>query len=423
MNDDQRARLRVFMGDELLGELERRGPTRYSLTYDPRVVEQRGEGSILLSASLPLREEPYPNAQTKPFFEGLLPEGVARREVARAVGVSESNGFSLLEAIGAECAGAVVVLPPEAGPPGQGSITWLSDAEVEEKLRDLPQHPLGINPEEGIRLSLGGVQHKLIVVRAPNGQIGQPVAGAPSTHIIKPAQDPYPDVVANEAFGLRVAACAELDVARAEIVRIGEFETLLVERYDRSISDSGAIVRLHQEDMCQALGVLPSAKYESEGGPSLIQVFGLLREVGTARDLQALAMATLVNFLLGNSDAHGKNLSLLYDRPGGVRLAPLYDVLSTAVYPALTRRLAMSIAGTTDPDEVDHERWLEMLREAGFRPQEEQLRRDVTRVIECAQRVLEISKAERWHRPLLDGIVQIVEERGAQLVGAGVSTR
>jgi serine/threonine-protein kinase HipA len=415
MNEIERDRLRVFLADEPVGELERRGPTRYQLEYDPDFVREHGEGSVVLSASLPLREEPYPNAQTKPFFEGLLPEGVARREVARAVGVSESNGFGLLGAIGADCAGAVVILPPDEGEPREGNILWLSEEEVEDRLRDLPNHPLGVDPEEGIRLSLGGVQQKLIVVRAPNGQIGQPAGGAPSTHIIKPDQGRYPDIVANEAFGLRVAACAGLDVARTEIKRFGEVETLVVERYDRTISGVGTIVRLHQEDMCQALGVLPSAKYEAEGGPSLTQIFELLREVSTAGDLRAVALATLVNFLLGNSDAHAKNLSLLYDRPGAVRLAPLYDIVSTAVYPGLTSRLAMTIAGEDDPDKVDHAKWIEMLRVGGFRPGAEQLRRDVEMVIQCARQTLEVAQAEGWHRPILDSIVEVLENRGTRL--------
>jgi serine/threonine-protein kinase HipA len=415
MANSERLRLRVFLNAELVGELERQGPTRYRLAFDAALVAQYGEGSVILSASLPVREEPYPSGQTKPFFEGLLPEGVARREVARAVGVSESNGFGLLAAIGSDCAGAVVILPPDYDRPSDGEIHWLTTEEVAARLRDLPNHPLGIDPEEGIRLSLGGVQQKLIVTRAPSGEIGQPAGGAPSTHIIKPDQGGYEDLVLNEAFCLRVAKRVGLDAASAEIVRFGEIDTLMVERFDRSIAGDGRIVRLHQEDMGQALGILPEAKYENEGGPSLAQMFELLRGIGTARDLTSLATAVLINFLVGNSDAHGKNFALLYAVTGSVRLAPLYDIVSTAVYPELTTRLAMSIAGEDDPSAVTHDGWMEMLRENGFRPQSRQFRRDVERVVEASRQTLDVARAEGWHRPVLDAIHGVVEERVAQL--------
>jgi serine/threonine-protein kinase HipA len=421
MGSEARERLRVFLNDELLGELERQGPTRYRLHFDPQAVERHGEGSIVLSTSLPLRDEAYPNGLTKPFFEGLLPEGVARREVARSVGVSETNGFGLLGAIGVDCAGAVVVLPPGVDRPAAGEILWLNEEQIAERLRDLPNHPLGVDPEEGIRLSLGGVQQKLIVTRAASGAIGQPKGGAPSTHIIKPNQAGYTDIVANEAYGLRVARCAGLAAAKTEIVRYGEIDALLVERYDRTIAGDGRIVRLHQEDMCQALGILPSAKYENEGGPSLAAIFDLLREIGTARDLNSLTRAALISFLLGNSDAHGKNYSLLYTA-GTVRLAPLYDIVSTAVYPGLTKRLAMSIAGKDDPDDIDQDAWLEMLRDNGFRPQARQLESDVAEIVQCSVSTLNVARAEGWHRPVLDEIHEVLRTRAGQLSAAEAIT-
>jgi serine/threonine-protein kinase HipA len=418
MPNSDRPRLRVFLWDELVGELEREGPTRYSLRFDPGLVTRYGEGSVVLSASLPVRDEAYPNARTKPFFEGLLPEGLARREVARTLGLSDGNGFGLLAAIGSDCAGAVVVLPSDQDRPSDGEIHWLSTEEVAIRLRDLPNRPLGIDPEEGIRLSLGGVQQKLVVARAPSGEIGQPTGGAPSTHIIKPDLGRYDDLVLNEAFCLGVARRAGLETAHAEIARFGEIDALLVERFDRSTAGDGRIVRLHQEDMCQALGILPDAKYEIEGGPSLAQLFELLRGIGTARDLTSLSTAALLNFLVGNSDAHGKNFALLYARAGSVRLAPLYDIVSTAVYPELTQRLAMSIAGEDDPRAVTRGGWIAMLRENGFRPQARQLDRDVERIVEASRQMLRVAGAEGWHRPLLETIHGVVEARAAQLIAS-----
>ena len=418
MSEQTRATLGVYLGAEPIGTLERLGPTRYALTYDDRAVQRHGEGAVVLSASLPVRSERYPNAQTKPFFEGLLPEGVVRQEIARTVGVSEANGFGLLEALGADCAGAVVVLGPEtAAERAEGEIRWLTEDEIAERLRELPRRPLGAAPDEGIRLSLAGAQHKLLITRAPNGRMGQPVHGTPSTHIVKPGQDAYPDVVANEAFCLRVASCAGLDAAHTEIQAFGGIETLVIERYDRTFSGSGTIVRLHQEDFCQALGILPAAKYEQEGGPSFSAIAGLLRELGSARDLGAFARAVLVAFLLGNSDAHGKNFALLYDEPGRVRLAPVYDIVSTAVYPELTTRLAMSVAGVDDPARVRRPAWDEMLRDAGYGTPSGQLQREVGRILDCARAVSDIARAEGWYRPLLDEIVTTARARAEQLTG------
>ncbi len=416
MNEPERPRLAVYLREQRIGELERRGPTRYSFSYDERLLDEWEEGAIVLSASLPVRAGAFPSGLTKPFFEGLLPEGLARREIARMTGVSEGNGFGLLEQIGSDCAGAVVIVPAareQAVRPGR--TRWLGTEELEATLLDLATHPLGVTPEEGIRLTLGGVQHKLIIAQAADGRIGQPVDGTPSTHIIKPGQDAYADIVTNEAFCLRVAARAGVETARVEIRRYGAVDALLVKRFDRARSDTGAVVRVHQEDLCQALGILPDAKYESEGGPSVASIAALLREIGTARDLQAFSRALLINFVLGNSDAHGKNYALLYSEPGRAALAPLYDIVATAVYPALTTRLSMSVVGIDDPAAVDLPAWMEMLRDAGFNPQAAQLRREVDSLLAAVEATRAIARAEGWHRPVVDQIVGVALTRAAQL--------
>jgi serine/threonine-protein kinase HipA len=224
--------------------------------------------------------------------------------------------------------------------------------------------------------------------------------------------------VANEAFCLRVAGCVGLPVARAEIVQIAERPCLLVERFDRTYDEEGKIARLHQEDACQALGRLPSAKYEVEGGPSLADVFDLLRDlagVGTARDINNLLLATVLNWLLGNSDAHGKNFGLVYDGSGEIRLAPMYDVVSTNVYD-LKPEMAMLIGGVEDPARVDSESWRGMGVECGLGGQ---LLHNVegllARALRCARATREAAVAEGWHEPVIDEIVALAERRAAQL--------
>jgi len=415
-------RLDVYLFDERIAELERQGPTRYRLSYVQAAVERHGEGALLLSISLPVRPSPYPNSETKPFFEGLLPEETVRGAIARTLGLSPDNGFGLLADLGSDCAGAVVVLP--AGAPltvdESGAIEWLDDDGLAQRIADLPRNPLGVTGGEGrVRLSLAGAQPKLIVTRVPSGRIGQPTGGAPSTHLIKPAQQHYPDLVANELFCLRVARSAGLRAASAQVVEIGGSPCLLVERWDRTIDDDGRIARLHQEDFCQALGILPAAKYEIEGGPTIAGMVELLRRVGSptlARDLNELVRAVAVNVLLGNSDAHGKNYALLYEPLGVARLAPLYDVVSTNVHPELNRSLAMTIGGIDDPDRVDAAAWRRLAADSGLGAQ---LPRAVQvfagQVVESARVVSEAARAEGWHRPVLDQIVELSERRARQL--------
>lgn len=415
--------LDVYLGSELIGHLERRGPSRYRLHYNPGAVSRHGMGAVVLSASLPVRDETYPNAATKPFFEGLLPEGAIRATVARSLGLSEDNGFGLLAELGRDCAGAAVVVPTGDDPPtpGTGAIEWLDEDAIAQRIADLPRNPLGITDAGGrVRLSLAGVQPKLVVTRASSGRIGQPTGGAPSTHLLKPAQEQYPDLVANEAFCLRVARTAGLRAANAEIVDIGGHECLLVERWDRTIGDDARILRLHQEDFCQALGILPAGKYESEGGPSVVTMVELLRHLSgptLARDLVELTRALALNVMLGNADAHGKNYALLYEPLGVGRLAPLYDVVSTAVYPELHRSLAMTIGGIEDPDAVDADAWRRLADDAGLGGQLPRLVREFAdRVVESARVVRDAARVEGWHRPVLDEIVEAAETRARGLV-------
>jgi serine/threonine-protein kinase HipA len=416
------AELDVYLHGERVGHLDRRGPTRYRLHYSREALQRHGEHAIALSASLPVRSDPYPSGQTKPFFEGLLPEGAIRATIARALGLSEDNGFGLLAELGRDCAGAVVVVPAgaPAPTPETGSIEWLDDDALAQRIADLPRNPLGVAGAGGrVRLSLAGVQPKLVVTRAPSGRIGQPTGGAPSTHLIKPAQEQYPGLVANEVFCLRVARTAGLRAAIAEIVEIGGRDCLLVERWDRTIDAGGRIVRLHQEDLCQALGKLPAAKYEAEGGPSVAAMVELLRHLGAptlARDLVELVRAVALNVLLGNADAHGKNYAVLYEPLGVGRLAPLYDVVSTTVYPELSGSLAMAIGGIDDPDEVDARAWRRLAADAGLGGQlPRAIREFAARVVDSASVVRDSARVEGWHRPVLDEIVEHATRRAHRL--------
>ena len=199
-------------------------------------------------------------------------------------------------------------------------------------------------------------------MRIEGNEISLPLGGGPSTHILKPAVEGFAGVVFNEAFCMKLAAAAGLPTAKVETRSVEGLEYLLVERYDRfhrqNPGGSPPLERLHQEDFCRAQGIIPDTKYQKEGGPSLRQCFPLLREVSTAPviDLSRLLDAVIYNFLVGNNDAHGKNFSLLCHRVGTanqqIRLAPLYDVVSTTYYLELSKDMAMKIGGEYSSDKV-----------------------------------------------------------------------
>lgn len=415
--------LSVFLRGRRVGSLERTGPSRYRFAYSEEAIQgNRNDPLARLSASLPLREERFKPSESAPFFEGLLPEGAVRAAVAAKLGLSEANGFGMLAALGADCAGAVMVLP-EDRPPGSvaGPPFALSESQVGELLRDLPRDPLGIDADPGgVRLSLGGVQDKLILVRLPSGDFCQPLGGMTSNCLLKPEHERFEGVAVNEAFCMRVAAAAGNEAATTELLELDGIRCLYSERFDRTAGSDGSIVRIHQEDMCQALGLLPTQKYEAEDGPSVASVIALLRRQPSRRialDVNAFVRAVLTCFLLGNSDAHGKNFSLLYDPATGVRLAPLYDVVSTAVYDSLTSRLAMAIGGEDDPSQVDLKCWERLGAESGLGGALPRFVQSWSgEIFAATEACLRDAEQEGWSHPVLAEIAGVCRERARRLI-------
>lgn len=339
---------------------------RLSFCYAPGWLPQ--QKAVALSASLPLQAEPFDDRRTRPFFAGLLPEGKMRRLIAQQFQVSGQNDFALLGYIGGECAGAVTFLEPGRAlpvPTRNGDVQWLSDEEVVAVLDELPRRPM-LAGKEGLRLSLAGAQDKLPVV-FDGARIGLPLNGTPSSHILKPAIRAVEDSVINEGFCMAVAEAMQLKPAKSKIHLALDRAFLLVERYDRLIDARGHRQRLHQEDFCQALGVVPEMKYQNEGGPDLAQCFDLVRSATRPSAPQILRLLDYVifNALIGNHDAHAKNFSLLYSGKAPV-LAPLYDTLSTAVYPTLTSKMAMKIGSKYKFGEVQARHWEQFAERAGF---------------------------------------------------------
>lgn len=386
------ATLDVYLHADLVGHLVQDDHGQTLFQYSP--VWLTNSNAIPLSLSLPLQKEQFGEKQCKPFFAGVLPDSAKRSLIARNLGISANNDFAMLKEIGGECAGAITfVNAGEKLEEHANDYKLLSATALEKILVELPKRPL-MAGEDGVRLSLAGAQDKIAVYKKDN-DLFLPLNNAPSSHILKPDIEAYKGIVFNEAFCMKLAAHVGLPVAPVTTAAAGTLDYLLIERYDRTpiqVDSKVSLDRIHQEDFCQALGVLSDRKYQAEGGPSIKDCFDLLRKVSSvpALDLSTLLDAVIFNFLIGNHDAHGKNFSLLYRKPdavaspGKIRLAPLYDLICTTVYPNLSKKMAMKIGGTYEITKVDPRQFEKLAEQIGFtKPLVKR------RVVDQAKKVLE----------------------------------
>lgn len=347
--------LDVYLHEDRVGRLARLPQARLGFRYDDAWVER---GGAPISLSLPVRAEPFEDEECRPFFAGLLPEGEFLKAIARAFHISAENSFTVLEEIGGECAGAISLAPPGGEPPFrlESAPRWLDEDELGRLIEDLPNPYLFVDSEgeeAGFRLSLAGTRDKLPVLWEED-RVGLTRGHPPSTHIVKKPAAELRAMVANEAYCLSLASAAGLNAAAAQPLEAGGQEGLLVARYDRRIGEDGVVCRIHQEDLCQALGIVPGQKYQAEGGPGVAAAADLIRRwcSAPAVDLLAFLDALIFNLLIGNTDAHGKNYSLLLDGNGGRRLAPLYDLLSARPYWPFERKMAMKYGGEYRADRI-----------------------------------------------------------------------
>lgn len=328
--------LKVVLNGRNVGKLTKAASGAIEFRYDRAWLDW--EHALPVSLSLPLREEPYLGARATDVFDNLLPDNRETRiriaERSQAEGI---DAYSLLYAIGRDCAGALQFLPPNVEPqfydPGNIRSKPISDAEIELLIRNLKTSPLGLDTESDFRISIAGVQEKTALLRR-NGRWELPLGATPTTHILKPAIGKLENgldmslSVENEHFCLSFLRAIGMQAARTEIATFGKTRVLIVERFDR-IQRDHRLIRLPQEDLCQALGMPWTRKYENEGGPGIPQIIDLLQASDDpAADRKRFLAAQIVFWLLGATDGHAKNFSIHLSPGGRFRLAPLYDVVS-----------------------------------------------------------------------------------------------
>ena len=380
MIDEDDRSLAVLTGGRRAGVVTMGAAGRFSLTYDEAWRE--AETATPLSLSMPLSQREHSDAPVRAFLWGLLPDNERVLERwAQDYQVSPRNPFALLRHVGEDCAGAAQFVRPERVDKliaGEGNVQWLADTDVAELLRILRRDPTAWHVRNSGQFSLAGAQAKIALHHDPSaGRWGEPRGSVPTTHILKPAVTGLDDHDLNEHLCLTAARLLGLPVASTHVGQFVDERAIVVQRYDRRQLADGTITRIHQEDMCQALGVPPTTKYQNEGGPTPEQVIELLRRsVFPARSAAAAVNrfvdALAFNWIIYGTDGHAKNYSLLLSG-SQVRLAPLYDVASALAYDDMyppKLRMAMKIGDEYRVEATSGRHWRNFAAVNGLDPDE-----------------------------------------------------
>jgi len=422
--------LNVLINGRRVGRLDRAAGGATSFQYDETWLNWPNQFPI--SLSLALRTDAYSGAPVQAVFDNLLPDNPdIRRLVAERSGAAGTDPFSLLSQIGRDCVGAMQFIAQSAEQPPAFEIRGhrLSDPDIERLLNGLARAPLGVSPDEDFRISLAGAQEKTALL-FHEGHWHRPQGATPTTHILKPQLGQIPTAdgiidlsnsVENEHYCLTLAEAFGLPVAKSWIEDFGQKRVLVVERFDRQWRDDGRLIRLPQEDCCQALGIPAAQKYQSHGGPSAVDILKLLRQADDPqRDQITFLKSQILFWLIGATDGHGKNFSLFL-RPGGrFELTPFYDVLTAQPafdakrIPHRSYKLAMSVGARRKYKilNIEGRHFVETAREAGLG--RTLTRRAIDEVRDVAHGALERARARMpadFHEDIHGSVSRAVAER------------
>lgn len=428
--------LNVLINGRLAGRLEKEANGAIFFQYDRAWLDW--EFTFPISRSLPLQAMAHRGAPVVAVFDNLLPDndGV-RRIVAERTGARGVDPFSLLEQIGRDCVGAMQFVPDGADAPATATIQGepLTDDEIERMLANLKRAPLGIEDDD-FRISVAGAQEKTALLRH-DGRWLRPIGTTPTTHILKPqlgrlafswGEVDMTNSVDNEHYCLKLLEGFGLPVAQTEIATFGARRVLVVKRFDRFERPGGGIIRLPQEDCCQALGVPSSQKYQKDGGPSAVQILTLLSESDEpVRDRESFFKSQILFWLMGATDGHAKNFSVFL-RPGGrFQITPFYDVLSVQPQFAANRipharfTLAMSLGRRRNYrlTNVQGRQFLQTAQEAGLgTPVAKRIIEDVLAQTDRALEHALDAMPDDFDRSLHDAIAAGVRGRNVSLADA-----
>jgi serine/threonine-protein kinase HipA len=376
-----RKQLVALINGIVVGHVHQTGNGRLMFAY---VDEWReAKGAHPLSLAMPLTGREHGDRAIRAFLWGLLPDNPdVLAWWARRYGVSPYKVVDLLRVVGEDCAGAVQFVAPErleevlVDPSAEvipATVAWISEAQLETRLRDLRMNPAaGRAASDSGQFSLAGAQPKTALYQDEEGRWGIPRGRTPTNRILKPPTLGLDDLAYNEHFCLMLARTVGLPAATSLVKDFGSETTIILERYDR-IRTSGGLFRIHQEDMCQAAAVLPTRKYEDDGGPGVAEIAEIIRDHSSEpeADLTNFIDAVAFNWLIAATDAHAKNYSVLHATGPQVRLAPLYDIITVLPYPQLNQgnsKLAMAIGGERRILEIRGSHWRRLAKSVGADP-------------------------------------------------------
>ena len=413
----------TLLGSRTVGRVRRDSRGRSTFVYD---AAWRAEPDAYpLSLSMPLAAEEHGPAAIEAYLWGLLPDNeVILQRWGQRYHVSPRNAFALISNVGEDCAGAVQFVLPErleavqSGKPSE--VEWLSEHDVAERLRLLREDHAAWRMQRDIgQFSLAGAQPKTALL-FDDRHWGIPSGRTPTTHILKPPTGGFDGHAENEHVCLALARAAGLPAAASRVIRFEGEVAIVVDRYDRQRSGND-IVRVHQEDACQALGIMPTKKYQNEGSPGVPALVELLRTHSSAReeDVTTFIGALGFNWLVAGTDAHAKNYSLLISGGPRVRLAPLYDIASILPYDDIDlhkAKLAMKIGGEYLLLQVGLREWQKFAREVRVNAEEtiDRLRRMAVQLPDAISDARRRATEEGLGAAIMDRLAARLTKRAAE---------
>jgi serine/threonine-protein kinase HipA len=424
--------LTVLIDGKVTGTVTQGSSGRLEFAYANEWLSE--PAAVPLSLSMPLANSLHSDNAIRPYMSGLLPDNEATLAAwGTHFGVSSRNPFALLGHVGEDLQGAVQMVPPERLPSlrQREGTTRLAPEKLAERFHELMRRPGSTEfTAGGGQFSLAGAQPKkaLYLVK---GKWYEPRGRTPSTHILKPPIPNLPGQVENEAFCLRLAPRLDLPAPHIWVERFGDLPVVVIERYDRIRMDGkrrlpldqsgGEVRRVHQEDCCQALKVMPQTKYQNEDGPGINDIMALLS--GSSKpsdDRDRFMRAQAYNFIIGGTDAHGKNYGLLLSAKGRFRLAPLYDIISYLPYLQQRKetKLAMSVDRHYRFDRLQPHHWEAQAKAAGFSADRMlgHIRDILAKLPDEAATLVRTFHTEGMHTAELDKLVALLIERCETLV-------